>query len=297
MSEQKAVLVITNIRETEISVSPINSTNLIVSNNPTTVISATPVGIAGPVGPTGPTGADGYVGEDGPTGPTGATGPTGPPGPGVTGNSDVGVLFLKNNTEPTDILEAYDRQVVYGATFETGTLVNFEKSVDSNNQTSLKYIGAGGYFHIIATFNFYSGNNSICGFYIGHNTDFSTVLDPDADRISESEIYANSSNSSDQPIATTIQTVKYLNTNDRIFVIAQNRDKPDDIIVEFMKLIVVTLTSEKGATGESSLVGDYVETINGLTGQVGMTGTNEISIINNDNTIAFGLLNVDGGNY
>jgi hypothetical protein len=334
-SLNQSQIIVSPKSDTSLIVTPSIKTNTIVeTKTPPNILYITPVGIAGPPGPTGP---EGYVGRDGPTGATGPqgiqgptgpqgeqgiqgiqgptgeqgiqgiqgpTGATGPAGLGVAGNNDVGVLFLKNNTAATDILEAYDRQVVYGTTFQTGTLVNFEKNIDSNNQTSLRYIGAGGYFHAIATFNFYTGNNSICGFYIGRSTNILNVLDPDADRISESEVYANSSNTSDQPIAVTIQTVFYLNTDDRVFVIAQNRDKSDDIVVEFMKLVVTTLTSERGITGPTgpqgiqgptgptgTISGTYVSAIKGVYGSVLAKGvTNQIEITTRGTSeLQFGL--------
>lgn len=247
---------------------------------------------------TGITGGTSSVGPIGPTGPTGATGA---PGSGAPGNNDVGVLYLKNNTTPTDILAINDRQVVAGATYQTGLLYNFQKSTDSNGKTSLEYIGTGGRFHIIATFNFYSGNNSICGFYIGHNTVAGTTLDPNANRISESEIYANSSNSSDQPVGCAVQTVRDLSTNDRIFVIAQNKDKNDDITVEFMKLVVSPLTSERGATGATGASPtQYVSFLNGFTGGVTLSAGDGINISNSLNTVT--ITNtlytlIDGGIY
>jgi hypothetical protein len=119
-----------------------------------------------------------------------------------------------------------------------GTLDNFIKDTSTN---SLKYTGTGGRFHVITTFNFYEGNQNTCGFYIGLNTDDTTSLDPDVNRISESEIYANSGNPSSQPIAATIQTILDLNTNDRVFFIVQNKEAATDITVEFMKLIIMQL--------------------------------------------------------
>jgi hypothetical protein len=154
-------------------------------------------------------------------------------------------MYLKNNATPTPITVINGRAIVEG-TIQTNLLTNFIKDPSTN---SLKYTGTGGRFHIIVTFSFYDGNQHTCGFYIGHNTDDTTPLDPDADRISESEIYANSSNPSTQPIAGTIQTVLDLNTNDRVFFIVQNKEATSDITVEFMKFTVTALTAEKGDPG------------------------------------------------
>ncbi len=218
----------------------------------------------------------------------GATGPQGATGAGVAGNNDVGVLYLKNNSTVTTITAASERQVVAGATYQTGSLTNFEMNTDSNGKVSLKYTGSGGKFHAIATFNFYSDNNTTCGFYIGKNTVDGSTLDPNANRISESEVYANAANTQSQPVAATIQTVVDLSTNDRIFVIAQNKTANTTIQVEFMKLVVAPLTSEKGATGSR-----------GATGATGptYTGTSPILVSNISNTISHATSAIGSGTY
>jgi hypothetical protein len=211
----------------------------------------------------GPIGATGATGPQGSTGATGATGPAGPPGSGVAGNNDVGVLYLKNNLTETTITTANERQVVHG-TYQTGLLTNFESHTDGNGHTSLKYTGTGGRFHVIITFNFYSDNNTMCGFYIGKNSNFGTNLDPNGDRISESEVYANAGSSNSKPVAATVQTILDLNTNDRLFAICQNKTQNTSIRVEFLKLVAVTLTSETGTGVANALIdtdGDLVLTL------------------------------------
>lgn len=250
-----------------------------------------PTGPSGPTGGTGSTGAtgpsveSGYIIGDtlyfeltdgfsfsvegsvvGPTGSQGATGATGTPGMGAIGNNDVGVMYLKNNTIATDITAINQRKVVAG-TMSVGTLYNFIKDPSTN---SLKYTGPGGRFHIVTTFNFNGGARDIYGFYIGKNTNDATPLDPDADRISESEVYINSNQLNDQPAAGAIQTVLDLNTNDRVFFIVQNRETTSDITVEFMKFVVTSITAEKGATGSQGPIGLTGPT--GSTGPIGPTG-------------------------
>jgi hypothetical protein len=216
------------------------------------------IGATGAQGSTGPQGETGPQGVQGPAGggtssigATGPQGPTGAAGAGAIGNNDVGVMYLKNNTIPTIITTINERVVVAG-TMSVGTLFNFIKDPSTN---SLKYTGSGGRFHVITTFNFNAGTRNICGFYIGKNTNPSSPLDPNADRISESEIYINSNQVQDQPAAGTIQTVLDLNTNDRIFLIVQNKDSTDDITIEFMKFVSTSLTAEKGATGPQGATG------------------------------------------
>lgn len=153
--------------------------------------------------------------------------------PGPVRSEDVGVIYLKNNATATPIPTTNARAVVAGTT-ETGELLNFVKDAGTN---SLKYTGSGGKFHIIVMFNFYANSQNTCGFYIGVNKDDTTALDPTADRISESEIYANAGTPSNQPQTAGIQTVCQLDTNDRVFFIVQNKDAATGITVEFMKLI------------------------------------------------------------
>jgi len=183
-----------------------------------------------------------------------AEGPQGAVGPGVPGNNDVGVMYLKNNTTPTPIAEINERSVVAG-TIKTGELLNFTKDVNTN---SLKYSGPGGKFHVIATFNFATNSQNVCGFYIGHNTDDTTALDANADRISESEIYANSNTTANQPVGGAIQTVLELQPGDRVFFIVQNRDATNSVTVKFLKFTATALTAEKGDQGDQGPSGASV---------------------------------------
>lgn len=159
---------------------------------------------------------------------------TAPGSQGPPRSEDSGVIYLKNNTIPTPIATINGRAVVSGVPLAS-SLVNFEKDATTN---SLKYKGTNGRFHAIATFSFYSGSQDTCGFYIGINRNPSSPLDADADRISESEIYANAGPSSSQPQSGAIQALVQLYENDRIFFIVQNKSKAGEILVEFMKLVV-----------------------------------------------------------
>lgn len=221
-------------------------------------------GTAGATGPIGPSGGEqGATGIQGPTGPEGAAGATGPAGAGAPGNNDVGVIYLKNNIVATPISAVNGRAVVAGATL-TGELYNFTKDASTN---SLKYSGTSGLFHIIATFNFQTGSQDTCGFYIGHNTDDTTALDPDLNRISESEVYINASTAANQPAGGAIQSILNLTAGDRVFFIVQNRTAAKDITVEFLKLTATSLTAEKGDAGATGAQG-----ATGATGSQGATG-------------------------
>lgn len=305
-NQQQIDLTVTNVKGPEISVYP-STVNLIASvEQEATIILATPIGqqgIQGIQGPIGETGPQGIQGIQGPTGPTGPQGPIGISGSGVAGNNDVGVMYLKGNTFATTIPFINAREIVVGG-ITTGTLYNFQKHSTTN---SLQYLGSGGRFHVIATFDFETEvSNNTCGFYVGVNRDIASGLSANADRISESEVYIHSSNSS-KPVAGALQTIVDLNTNDRIFFIVQNKDAAKYILVEFLKFIAVPLTSEKGATGSTgsqgvqgiqgptgptgAIEGTYVSSIKGVYGSVIAKGvTNEIEITTRGTTeLQFGL--------
>jgi hypothetical protein len=159
---------------------------------------------------------------------------TAPGSQGPPRSEDSGVIYLKANTVPTPI-DIINGRAVASGTMLTNSLVNFEKDASTN---SLKYKGTSGRFHAIATFSFFAGSQNICGFYIGVNRNPSSPLDADADRISESEIYTNAGSASNQPQSGVIQTLLQLNENDRVFFIVQNKTAANEILVEFMKLIV-----------------------------------------------------------
>jgi hypothetical protein len=230
-------------------------------------------------GPAGPAGADGSQGEQG------------LPGDGVAGNNDVGVIYLKNNQVATPISAPNARAVVAGPML-TGELYNFSKDAETN---SLIYGGSGGLFHVIATFNFYSGSQNTCGFYVGHNKDQQSSLDPDADRISESEIYANSSNASTQPVASAIQSVVSLSPGDRLFFIVQNQTAANSIRVEFLKFTATSLTAEKGDSGPQGATGAGLP-VGGEPGQIiTKVGENdyETAWVNSPSSSLEGLTDVD----
>jgi len=212
------------------------------------------------------------VGGQGSVGPTG---PTGAPGAGVAGNNDIGVMYLKNNTTATTITAINQRAVVAGD-MTAGALFNFQKHASTN---SLQYLGASGKFHVVATFNFtVAASQNTCGFYVGKNTNISSGLSADGDRISESEVYITCPSQSNA-IAGAIQTIVDLNTNDRLFFIVQNRSQAKDITVEFLKFVAVPLTSERGATGATGTISsDYVSGINGITGALGLTVGGRITL-------------------
>lgn len=224
----------------------------------------------------------------------GPRGATGADGAGVVGSNDIGVMYLKGNTFATPITVINGRAVVEG-TMQTGYLYNFEKHSTTN---SLRYIGPGGKFHVIATFDFSTEvSNNTCGFYIGVNRDISSGLSANADRISESEVYVFSSSSS-KPVAGALQTVVDLNTDDRLFFIVQNKDAAKYILVEFLKFIAAPLTSERGPTGPTGPTGSSEIALNDLTDVVIVGATyNDVLYYTGSTWInkSFNAILIDGG--
>lgn len=64
-SNEKVVLVINQIKESEIKITPSNLTSIIPNTTNTVVLTATPVGLEGKMGPTGPIGPQGEKGDPG----------------------------------------------------------------------------------------------------------------------------------------------------------------------------------------------------------------------------------------
>jgi len=184
-------------------------------------------------------------------------------------------VYLKNNSTATPISVINQRAVVEGS-LTAGVLYNFIKDPTTN---SLKYLGSGGRFHVLATFDFWTEvSNNTCGFYIGRNTDPASGLSADADRISDSEVYIDCPSQS-KPVGGAIQTIVDLNTNDRLFFIVQNKTAAKSITVEFLKFVAVTLTSERGATGATGAIpNDYVSSVNGITGALGITVAGNLTL-------------------
>jgi hypothetical protein len=91
---------------------------------------------------------------------------------------------------------------------------------------------------VLCTFSLISGNNNKIGVYIGVKRGES--IDPDADRISESEVYVTTSGTGGEgrPDPGAIQALVSLNRHDEVYMIVQNTSNTNNITVEFMNIIV-----------------------------------------------------------
>ncbi len=120
MADERAVIVVTNIKGTETTIVPNNVSNLVATTQTTTVLSASSVGAAlsGPQGIQGVTGPTGATGPVGPTGPTGAAGIS---GYGYTGAQVIGDYLYISQIDPSGIVGSqYSIGYVSGNTGPTG---------------------------------------------------------------------------------------------------------------------------------------------------------------------------------
>jgi len=120
MADERAVIVVTNVKGTETTIVPNNVSNLVTTTQTTTVLSASSVGAAlsGPQGIQGITGPTGATGPIGPTGPTGAAGIS---GYGYTGAQVIGdYLYISQIDQSGIIGSLYSIGYVRGNTGSTG---------------------------------------------------------------------------------------------------------------------------------------------------------------------------------
>jgi len=132
MPDEKPVIIITNIKETETSVSNNTITNITPTTQVVSVVQASPLGVSisgaqgiqgipGVTGPTGSIGPTGFTGPTGATGSTGATGIDGISGYGYTAAQVIGDYLYISQIDPTGIIGSqYSIGFVRGNTGNTG---------------------------------------------------------------------------------------------------------------------------------------------------------------------------------
>jgi hypothetical protein len=287
-------------------------------------------GIQGPTGATGatgPTGEQGIQGIQGPTGPTGATGPTGPTGiQGPTGAggalgywgsfwstqdqvatlANTGYAITLNNTDP-------DSSGVY---ISDGSRINFQHA---------------GVYSIIFSIQFVNTHVQIHDVNVWLKKNGSNVEDTDS-----KWSVVESHGSVDGHAIGAVNFVLKLNVGDYIELFWQTNDTR--LSLQYIEAaspapaipsVIVTATQVmytqigptgptgpqgiQGPTGPTGTILNYVETLNGHSGAITITGSsNEIEVINTGVTISIGLpndviitgnfavlgeFNIDGGIY
>ena len=148
---------------------------------------------------------------------------------------EYGNVYLKNNTVATVVSVAGDRYVIAGESDVSEILYNFVHDQDTNGLT---YTGDENIVLADMSFSLRSGNNQKIGIYLAVNR--GGDIDPDADRISESEIYLITTGSTEQDIPQTgfVHALIHLKKGDTVYGIVQNTTSTANIIVEFANLIV-----------------------------------------------------------
>jgi hypothetical protein len=151
---------------------------------------------------------------------------------GIINSVTLGNMYMKNNAIPTDIIVQNDRYQMAGVTQVNSLNQRFTHDVANN---ALQYISTiSRVCSIQVGLTFLGATNAVIGFYLGINR--GGVLDPTADRISESEVYVTANGS--RPDNAFFQTLVTLNENDRVYVIVQNKTGTADVTVEFCNLLI-----------------------------------------------------------
>jgi len=151
---------------------------------------------------------------------------------GITNTTAIASLYMKDNATPTVVTVRDDRYAISGNTQVASInqkfshiLANNSVRYDSNRPRLMR---------VLITFTILSGNNNIIGVYIGVKK--GANINPDADRISESEVYITTNGS--RPDAGSIQAIVELNQHDEVYMIVQNTSATNDITVVFMNMTI-----------------------------------------------------------
>ena len=151
---------------------------------------------------------------------------------GVVNTTAIANLYMKNNATPTPIAVIGKRYAMLGTTETNGNNQKFTH-IPANN--SMRYDSTiTRLFRVLGTFTIESGNNNICGLYIGVKR--GATIDPTADRISESEVYITTSGT--RPDVGAVQALVSLNQNDEVYFIVQNTSATANITIEFLNIII-----------------------------------------------------------
>lgn len=151
---------------------------------------------------------------------------------GVVNTTAIANLYMKNNATPTPIAVIGNRYAMLGTTETNGNNQKFTHILANNSMRYDSTITR--LFRILATFTIESGNNNICGLYIGVKRGGS--INPTIDRISESEVYVTTSGT--RPDVGSVQALVSLNQNDEVYFIVQNTSSTSSITIEFLNMII-----------------------------------------------------------
>lgn len=145
---------------------------------------------------------------------------------GIDNTAEIGNYYMTNNATASDIISADTPIKIAGTT--TANSIN-QKFTHTDNK--LTYVGALiRDFQISANASFTSGNNQVIGLYVAKNG----VV------ISSSEMYATTSGSG-RAESINCQTITSLDENDYIEMWIENATSTNDIVVEYLNVIVKSL--------------------------------------------------------
>jgi hypothetical protein len=153
---------------------------------------------------------------------------------GITNVRSIGAMYMKLNAVETVIPNVNDRVKMAGVTEVNGINQRFAHDLANN---ALEYTGViSNTFHITTTFTISpASNNQKYGIYLGVNRGGS--IDPNADRISESEVYINTPQSG-RADAAAVQALVTLNQGDKVYMILQNVTSSANVTVEFFNMVI-----------------------------------------------------------
>jgi len=288
-SNEKTILVINQIKESQLVVGSSNITTIAPNVNTTTVITATPIGQIGPVGPQGPigpTGTDGYVGVDVPTGATGSTGATGPTGPtGPTGAPGPGSNFAFHGLFSSGITQQFTQEP-FALTYDTTSFADGVR-IGTGLENTRVYVDNPGVYNFQFSAQFKHQNSGTETITIWFRKNGFDIPNSSTDLLlNEFTEYAPSWNYLEEMDAGDFLEILVSSTSGDVEAIAiPARIDPIRPAVPSVILTVTQVmysqTGPTGPRGPTGPVGNYVETIRGLTGQVGITGTENQIIVSN----------------
>jgi hypothetical protein len=154
---------------------------------------------------------------------------------GITNTRSIGAMYMKNNAVETVIPNVNDRVKMAGVTEVNGINQRFAHDLANN---ALEYTGViSRSFHITTTFTIEpASNNQRYGIYMGVNRGGS--IDPDTDRISESEVYINTTQTG-RADAAAVQALVTLNQGDKVYMIVQNVTSSANATIVFFNMIIM----------------------------------------------------------
>lgn len=150
---------------------------------------------------------------------------------GITNTTAIANMYMKNNETATVVSVQGTKYAMAGVTEVSSINQKFAHILARN---SVQYTSSvPRIFRIACSFSLTAAQNNVIAVYLGVKRGES--VDPDADIISESEVYVAATGT--RPDAGVVQCITALNEDDEVYLIVQNTSGTNDITVSFMNLI------------------------------------------------------------